>query len=122
MPTDEDIDGAILFLESADGSTYSWIADYVLTGFGERGWFDRFKAVLVGRPKAWELNLQINPGQKAEYRRQQRDVILKTVRGYNPDIPVVQNLDFGHTDPQIALPKGNIARVVSSDKKVYLNY
>lgn len=122
MPADEDVEETILFLESADGNTPSWIADYVLTGFGERGWFDRFRAVLIGRPKAWEFDLQTDPEQKAQYRREQRDVILQTVRHYNADIPVIQNLDFGHTDPQIVLPKGNMTRVVSSEKKIYLSY
>lgn len=122
MPKNEDLDGTILFLESADGNTLPWIAEYVLTGFGERGWFDKFQAVLVGRPKSWELDLQIGSEQKAKYRKEQRDMILKIVRQYNVDIPIIQNLDFGHTDPQAVLPKGGIARIDSDTKKIYLTY
>lgn len=122
MPTDEDLDGTVLFLESADGNTLPWIAEYVLTGFGERGWFDKFQAVLVGRPKAWELDLQIKPEQKAKYRKEQRDMILKVVREYNVNIPVIQNLDFGHTDPQAVMPKGANVRVDSKQQKIYLSY
>lgn len=122
MPKDEDLDGTILFLESADGNTLPWIAEYVLTGFGERGWFDKFQAVLVGRPKSWELDLQIKTEQKTKYRKEQRDMVLKIVREYNLDIPVIQNLDFGHTDPQAVLPKGGKVQVISSSKKILLTY
>lgn len=94
----------------------------ILTGFGERGWFDKFQAILVGRPKAWELDLQIDAGTKAKYRKEQRDMILSVVREYNKDIPVVQNLDFGHTDPQIVLPKGNRVRIDNNQKRIFLTY
>ncbi len=122
MPKNEDLNGTILFLESADGNTLPWIAEYVLTGFGERGWFDKFQAVLIGRPKSWELDLQIGPEQKAKYRKEQREMILKIVREYNADIPVIQNLDFGHTDPQAVMPKGANARIDNEQQKIYLSY
>lgn len=122
LPDDNDLENTILFIESADGNTDSWVADYVLTGFGERGWLSKFKAVLVGRPKAWELDLHRSAKQKADYRKAQRDTILCTVRQYNKDIPVIQNLDFGHTDPQVVIPYGKKARIVSSEKKVFLTF
>lgn len=122
MPKNEDLEGAVLFIESADGNTRPWIAEYVLTGFGERGWLNKFQAVLVGRPKAWELDLQIKPLEKAKYRKEQRDMVLQVVREYNPNIPVIQNLDFGHTDPQAVLPKGGKVRVDSKNQKIYLSY
>lgn len=122
IPKDEELDNTILFLESADGNTDAWVAEYVLTGFGERGWLDKFKAVLVGRPKAWELDLHRDADEKAQYRKSQRELITKTIRDYNKDIPIIQNLDFGHTDPQAVIPNGQIARVVSSEKRIFLNY
>ena len=122
LPKDEVLDGTILFIESADGNTDEWIANYVLSGFGERGWLDRFQALLVGRPKAWELNLHRNADEKEKYRKLQREQIIKTVREYNQTIPIIQNLDFGHTDPQAVLPNGGQVRVVSSEKKIFLRY
>lgn len=122
MPENDNLDGTILFIESADGNTKPWIAEYVLTGFGERGWFDKFQAVLVGRPKAWELDLKIDAEEKAKYRKEQRDMILKVVREYNKNIPVIQNLDFGHTDPQAVLPKGGKVRIDNANKKIFLTY
>ncbi len=122
LPTDSDIENTVLFLETAEDIPEHWIIEYLLTGFGERGWLNKFKAVLVGRAKAWEFDKQNSPEAKAEYRKQQRDTVLKVVREYNSQIPVVQNLDFGHTDPQLSLPLGRTARVLASSRKILLNY
>lgn len=122
LPSDEDIEGTILILETAEDIPEHWIVEYLLTGFGERGWFDKFQAILVGRPKAWEFDQQNSAEQKADYRKQQRETILKVVREYNATIPVVQNLDFGHTDPQVVMPLGNLAKVSTQSKKIYLSY
>ncbi len=122
LPEDEDIDGTVLFLETAEDIPEHWIIEYLLMGFGERGWFDRFKAVLVGRPKAWERDKQNSTDQKAAYRKDQRETVIKTIRQYNSTIPIVQNVDFGHTDPQVSLPMGNRIRLFSHDEKVYLTY
>jgi len=122
LPKDEDMDGSILFLETAEDIPEHWVVEYLLTGFGERGWFNRFQAVLVGRPKAWEFDKQNGEAVKAKYSQAQRDTILRVVREYNKTIPVVQNLDFGHTDPQLALPDGGRARIASSQKRIFLNY
>ena len=122
LPSDEELDGTILFLETAEDIPEHWIVESLLTGFGERGWFDKFQAVLVGRPKAWEFYKPLTAGQKAAYRRAQREAVLRVVREYNTTIPVVQNLDFGHTDPQIVLPMGRTARVDTGRKKIVLTY
>jgi muramoyltetrapeptide carboxypeptidase LdcA involved in peptidoglycan recycling len=122
LPKDEDIEGAVLFLETAEDIPEHWIIEYLLTGFGERGWLNKFQAVLVGRPKAWEFDKQNSEEEKAKYSEEQRNTVLKVVREYNTEIPIVQNLDFGHTDPQVVLPNGNKVKLVSSEKKIYLTY
>jgi muramoyltetrapeptide carboxypeptidase LdcA involved in peptidoglycan recycling len=122
LPQDEDIEGTILILETSEGIPEHWVTEYLLTGFGERGWFDKFQGVLVGRPKAWEFNKQNNAEQKAEYRKKQQETVMKTIREYNQDIPVIQNVDFGHTDPQVIMPLGQRARIASSEQKIYLTY
>ena len=122
LPNDEDIEGAILFIETAEDIPEHWIVEYLLTGFGERGWFNKFQAVLVGRPKAWEFDKQNPTDKKANYRKLQREAVIRTVREYNKDIPIVQNVDIGHTDPQVALPAGGLARIDSGNKRIYLSY
>jgi muramoyltetrapeptide carboxypeptidase LdcA involved in peptidoglycan recycling len=122
LPKDEDLESTILFIETAEDIPEHWIVEYLLTGFGERGWFDKFQAVLVGRPKAWDFGKQNSTEEKTAYGKEQRETVLRVVREYNKRIPVVQNLDFGHTDPQVVLPMGNKARVVGSEKKIFLTY
>ena len=122
LPQDDDLEDTILFIETAEDIPEHWIIEYLLTGFGERGWFDKFQAVLVGRPKAWEFNKQNDTDAKAEYSRQQRETILSVVREYNQDIPVVQNIDFGHSDPQLVIPSGRIARLDNKSKKLSFTY
>jgi muramoyltetrapeptide carboxypeptidase LdcA involved in peptidoglycan recycling len=122
LPKDEDLAGTILFIETAEDIPEAWVVSYLLTGFGERGWFDKFQAVLVGRPKAWEFDKPNTPEQKAVYKAQQRETVLDTIRHYSKTIPVIQNLDFGHTAPQIVLPCGNKARIDSASRKIYLSY
>lgn len=122
LPKDSDLDGAVLYIETSEEMPDHWVIEYLLTGFGERGWLNKFQAVLVGRPKAWHFNKQNSPEEKAKYTKDQQEAVIRTIREYNSTIPVVQNLDFGHTDPQLCIPSGNKARIVTKDMKIYLNY
>ncbi len=47
---------------------------------------------------------------------------MQTVRQYNPSIPIVQNLDFGHTDPQVPMPYGGRARIDPSAQRVFVDF
>lgn len=122
LPKDEDLENTILFLETSEGIPRHWVVQYLLNGFGERGWLNKFQAVLVGRPKAWDFGEQNSTEQKQAYREKQRETILAAVRQYNRTIPVIQNMDFGHTDPQIVLPSGRLAEVNTSKKQILLHY
>jgi muramoyltetrapeptide carboxypeptidase LdcA involved in peptidoglycan recycling len=122
LPNANDLEETILFIETAEDLPEAWIVEYLLTGFGERGWFDKFQAVLVGRPKAWEFDKQNTNQQKIAYKKQQRETVLKTIREYSKTIPIVQNFDFGHTAPQIAMPYGGRARIDSTVQKIFLSY
>lgn len=122
LPDAEALDHTILFFETAEDIPEPWIVEYLLAGFGERGWFDKFQGVLVGRPKAWEFDKPHSVAEKALYRARQRDTILKTIRQYNNEIPVVQNIDFGHTDPQVIVPMGRRAHIDIERQSVVFEY
>lgn len=122
LPSSQDLAGTILYIETAEDIPEAWIVEYLLIGFGERGWFDKFQAVLVGRPKAWEFDKPNSAKQRASYKKEQREIILKTIREYNKNIPIIQNLDFGHTAPQIVLPSGGNVRIDSKSQQIYLTY
>lgn len=122
LPKAEDMTGKILFLESAENIPPHWVIRYLLVGLGERGWFDRLNGVMVGRPKVWDFSQQNTTEQKAEYRTAQRDTIISVIREYNKTIPIVQNVDFGHTDPQIILPIGRRAVLSPVTNTIKLDY
>jgi muramoyltetrapeptide carboxypeptidase LdcA involved in peptidoglycan recycling len=122
IPSLEDFENIVLITETSEEIPPSDYVFRVYRALGERGILARVKAVLVGRPKAWEFDKQWDTSKKEEYRKNQRETILKVVRSYNPTVPVIQNLDFGHTDPQIAIPYGMKARIDSGNKKIFVNF
>lgn len=95
---------------------------YLLVGLGERGWFNQLSGVMIGRPKAWDFTQQNAVEQKANYRKDQRETVVSVIREYNETIPIVQNVDFGHTDPQIILPIGRKATLSPERKMILLDY
>lgn len=122
IPTLEQFEKIVLMLETSEEIPTAEYVFRVMRALGERGILGRVQGVLVGRPKAWEFDKQRTTQEKEVYHTRQRDVILKAVRAYNKDIPVVQNLNFGHTDPQIPMPYGNKARIDGKNKRVWARF
>ncbi|NML65893.1 LD-carboxypeptidase [Hymenobacter sp. RP-2-7] len=122
LPSTAALAGSVLYLETSESMPPPWVVAYLLIGLGERGWLNHFQAILVGRPKAWDFAQPLTKAQKAVYCQQQRETVVKTVRAYNAHIPIVQNIDFGHTDPQLMLPSGQVARVLGSEHRIFLTY
>lgn len=122
IPTLEDFKDIILMTETSEEIPTADYVRRVYRALGERGILECVKAVLVGRPKAWEFDKQWNVEQKIEYKKKQREAILKIVRQYNKTIPVIQNMDFGHTDPQIPFPYGKKVRIDSENKKIFVDF
>lgn len=122
LPDVEDMKGRILFLESSENIPPHWAARYLLIGFGERGWLNELSGIMVGRPKAWNFDRQKISNERAEYRSAQREIVVSTVREYNSAIPIVQNVDFGHTDPQIVLPIGRLATLSRTGGTITFDY
>lgn len=95
--------GRILFLEtSEDVPTVQQVHDW-LFNYGVQGAFEGISALLFGRARSY------SDQQKSEL----DDVILRTVVGQfgATNLPIVTNMDFGHTDPQWVLPLGGLCEV-----------
>ena len=122
VPSLEDFSNVILLTETSEEIPPASYVCRVYRALGERGILERIKAILVGRPKAWEFDKQNNKEEKEKYRKEQGESIIDTVRKYNRSIPVIQNLDFGHTEPQIPVPYGTSARIDSQNKKIFLTF
>ncbi len=122
LPSFTDLDNAILFLESSEEIPSAHYVSRVMRALGERGILERVNAVLVGRPKAWHFNNQMTAEEKKAFREEQRETIIKMVRNYNQNIPIIQNLDFGHTAPQICMPNGRNIRIDGANKKIFAQF
>ena len=122
IPTLEQFSNIVFMFETSEEIPSSDYVFRVLRGFGERSFFDKIKAVLVGRPKTWEFDNQKNSEEKDNYKRKQIETVIKAVRKYNSSCPIIQNLDFGHTDPQICMPIGKRVRINSTKKEIYAEF
>lgn len=122
IPSLEQFENIVLMMETSEEIP---AADYVMRFFralGERGILERVNGLVVGRAKAREFDKLRSPEERAAYRKEQQEMIVKTVRAYNKEIPIVQNMDFGHTEPQIPMPYGNKIRIDSENKKIYATF
>ena len=122
LPTLEDFERVVLFFETSEEIPSPDYVHRVLRAFGERGVLERIKGVLVGRQKAWEFDKQNSAEEKKEYKEKQREVVVATVRKYNEDAPIIQNMDFGHTEPQICLPYGGNIRIEGESQKIIATF
>ena len=122
IPTLDDFKDITLLLETSEEIPSADYVFRVLRALGERGILERIQAILVGRPKAWEFDKQLDSEQRRIYKVAQREAISRAVRQYNKTVPVIQNIDFGHTDPQIPFPFGKIVRIDSTQKKIRVEF
>ena len=121
-PSLEQFDEIVLLTETSEEIPSQDYVRRVYRAFGERGILGRVRGILVGRPKAWEFGHERTPSEKAEYRHKQRETILAAIRAYNLTVPIVQNLDFGHTSPQIPVPYGSRIQLDSIDQTIYATF
>lgn len=91
--------GAILFVETSEEAPPPERVDSILSDYENMGVLAQLRGLLVGRPM----------GYSTAQRQQLRDVVLERTAAY--DLPVVADMDFGHTSPQLTLPVGCRARI-----------
>lgn len=119
IPSLEQFKDIILIIESSEELPSADYVYRIMRAFGERGILKCLKGILVGRAKSWEFHNQKTFEEKEQYRQDQQACILRAVRQYNDEIPVVFNLNFGHTDPQIPMPYGGKVRIDVKEKKIW---
>lgn len=103
----EGLEEKILVLETSEEAPSETEVKRWLMCMGERGFLQKFEAVIVGRPVREPLHgEERNLEEKKEYHRKQKERIRGEVERYCPGTPVVFDVDFGHTDPKIPLQLG----------------
>ncbi len=72
---------------------------------------------ILWRYKQGKERLENVFGHHNTYYDEYKDVINKILKEYNrEDMPVLYNLNFGHTEPKICLPYGALAQIDSENK------
>jgi muramoyltetrapeptide carboxypeptidase LdcA involved in peptidoglycan recycling len=98
-----DFRGAIFFFETSEEKPSPATVDGILMDYENMGVFDGLRGMLVGRP------MRYSEEEKALL----REVVLERTRRHR--FPIVSDMDFGHTSPQLTLPIGCRARIDASD-------
>jgi len=103
-PGDDIWQNAILFLETSEDAPSPEVVKYGLRTYAALGILQRLSGILFGRPGG-----QILPATYEAY-----DKILLQVVAEEAglvDLPIVSQVDFGHTDPMFVLPYGVQAKI-----------
>jgi muramoyltetrapeptide carboxypeptidase LdcA involved in peptidoglycan recycling len=114
--------GRVLLLETSEEMPPAQEVYRILRNMGERGLLRQFPALLMGRAMAWSFDARNDTEQRAAYRRDQREAVLRAVGEYAPDTLVVLDVDFGHTDPQLVIPYGGTVRVDGPARGITVTY
>lgn len=122
IPSNKEFEKIIIFMETSEEIPSHDYVRRVLRALGEREILKNVKGILVGRPKAWEFNKPNTDEQKVEYKKAQQEMVLEIVRKYNQNIPIIQNVDIGHTSPQICLPSGKKMIIDSINKTIKVEF
>lgn len=100
FPELEDFDGAILFLETSEDKPPAWFMECALRTYGIMGILDRINGMIWGKP--------MDETHYEDYKK----VIKKVLAEFgHENLPVLTNMNFGHTEPKICLPYGAIAEI-----------
>lgn len=97
-------DGAILFLETAEKEFLPMYFARAIRSYGIMGILERLSAIILGRPGG-NLSVEEFEGYNKALLSIVRDEFGLT------SLPLVANMDFGHTDPIFTIPYGLMAEL-----------
>ena len=103
-PEAEEWEDAILFIETSEEAPTPLAVARMLRSLAAVGVLKRIRGLLVGRPGG-----QVAPQRFAEYDQAILNIMVEEEGLIN--IPIVTNMDFGHTDPMLVLPYGAQTRI-----------
>lgn len=111
-PKPDFLSGKIFILETSEEKPPIHEVDHVLRNYGMQGFFDRISGLIFGRARDYsdEEKLQL----------EKKIISIVTEEFGKPDLPIVVNMDFGHTDPQIVLPLGIKTEIDITNKRFRL--
>ncbi len=100
--------GAILFLETSEDCTPPGAITAMLRSMVATGAIDQINGIIWSKP--------LEETHYEAYKEVIRQVIA--VEAGRPDLPILYNLNFGHTSPMFTIPMG-VAGQIDCDKKTF---
>jgi muramoyltetrapeptide carboxypeptidase LdcA involved in peptidoglycan recycling len=101
----------ILFIETSEEKPSPDYVKYTLRNFGIQGILENIGALLVGRARDYTIE---------EKKLLEENIKLVVEKEFGLNIPIITNMDFGHTDPQYIMPLGVNASVDCKKKEFKL--
>jgi muramoyltetrapeptide carboxypeptidase LdcA involved in peptidoglycan recycling len=112
----------VLYLETSEEMPSAEEVFRMLRNMGERGLLAQFSALVMARPKSWERSRPNSPEEKLAYHTGQREAVLRAMQAYHPNVMIVFDVDFGHTDPQLIIPNGGDIRLDGPAREIHVRY
>ena len=108
-PTKEEWKDKILLIETSEDRPNPIYITYYLRNLGALGIFDEIKGIIVGKPQA------------EQYYEEYKEVYKKVLKEFNKEtLPVLYNVNIGHSESIGILPLGTEIEVDFDKKKIYL--
>jgi muramoyltetrapeptide carboxypeptidase LdcA involved in peptidoglycan recycling len=100
FPKPEDFEECILFLETSEEKPPAWFIECGLRNYGVNGILEKIKGIIWSKPQ--------DEAHYEEYKK----VIRKVMKEFGKEnLPILYNMNFGHTEPKICLPYGALAEI-----------
>ncbi len=100
FPSLEQFENTILFFETSEDKPPMEFIECALRNYGITGILDKVKGIIWGKPQ--------DQANYEEYKTAIKKVLLEFGK---ENLPVLYNLNFGHTEPKMCLPFGAMAEI-----------
>lgn len=110
LPNPDELNDTVLFIETSEEMPPNGFVYRFIAALGELGLLKRFKAILMAYPKA-QFCGQLPPEGRDAFISNQQHAVQSALKDYDFDRPVIFNMNFGHTDPQIIIPNGGTVKI-----------
>ena len=107
-PSKNEWNGKILFLETSEDEVSPDYLEYYLRNLVAQGIVDKINGIIVGKPQ--------DEKYYEEYKEVYKNVI--GVEAKRPDLPILYNVNIGHTAPMCIFPIGQKIRIDLDGKKI----
>jgi muramoyltetrapeptide carboxypeptidase LdcA involved in peptidoglycan recycling len=106
-PEVKDWENSILFFETSEEKPTPDLLKYWLRNYAAQGILQKANGIVFGKP------------QDEMYFEEYKETILGVMKEYNlEELPILYNMNFGHTEPKFILPYG-VQAEINCEKKIF---